>query len=117
MNKQSRLAMLMDGAIPRRADGALDLCADCQRFMWFNGGYLTWLSSQLAALAKVAARWDRIPRWVAEMVPGEERRWSVSSPAYRERTRERIAALAHDLGRNFRVRTWTHGLIEVWRLA
>lgn len=111
------LALLMDEAIPRRADGALDLCADCQRGMWFNHGYLTWLSNQLALLARVGAQWDGIPKWVAQMRPDEKRQWSVSSHAYRERIREKIRALATELGRDFRVRTWTHGLIEVWRLA
>jgi hypothetical protein len=111
------LAMLMDEAIPRRKDGALDLCAECQRWMWFSGGYLAWLANRLSALASVGARWDRIPKWVAQMEIGEKRQWSISSQPYRERTREKIKALAFKLGRTFRVRTWTHGLIEVWRLA
>lgn len=111
------LAMLMDEAVPRRPDGALNLCVDCQRRMWFSGGYLPWLTSQLSALASVVQRWDRIPRWAAQMVPDEKRCWSIHSAAHRERARDRIKSLALKLGRTYRVRTWTHGPIEVWRLA
>jgi hypothetical protein len=111
------LAMLMDEAIPRRSDGALDLCAECQRWMWFSGGYLNWLANQLVSLSKVVAHWNRIPKFVAEMHVGEERRWRIPNAAHRERLREKIKTLAFEKGRNFRVRTWTHGLVEIWRMS
>jgi hypothetical protein len=111
------LALLMDEAIPRRSDGALDLCAECQRRMWWSGGYLPWLAGQLQSLASVCERLDRIPKWAAQMKVDEERRWTAPHSAYRKRIRDRIAALAAEQGKTFRVRTWTHGLVEVWRLA
>lgn len=111
------LAMLMDEAIPRRTDGALDLCHECQRWMWFRGGYISLLTRHLEALASRRKLTDGIPKWAAKMTPGEKREWWVSNPEWREATRERVKALADKLGRSYRVRTWTHGLVEVWRLA
>jgi hypothetical protein len=109
--------MLMDGAIPRRADGAIDLCADCQRWMWFNGGYLPWLTNQLTALSKARQWVERIPKYAAQMKVGEHRRWMETNRVFRGVVRERIRDLAFELKRNYRLRIWTSGLIEVWRLA
>lgn len=44
--------MITDAAIPRNERGLLRLCRDCQRDVYFAGGFLKLLARDLAALAK-----------------------------------------------------------------
>lgn len=48
----SALEVLMHSDVPKRSDGAVDMCQRCQRRVWYAGGYLEMLVYDLLYAAK-----------------------------------------------------------------
>lgn len=46
--------MITDAAIPRMANGGVQLCHHCQRAIYFAGGYLEMLTKDLERLTSAA---------------------------------------------------------------
>jgi hypothetical protein len=112
--KGRSLEMLMDPTIPRREDGALDLCADCQRWMWFAGGYTKLLIKSLEASARVVEDLTiRLRSQVGRLAVGQ---------SYETHTICRMAALnitrrlADERSLALRCQVWRSGHVKVTRL-
>jgi hypothetical protein len=108
------LALLMDEGIPRRSDGALDLCANCQRWMWFAGGYTRLLIQSLEASARVIEDLTiRLKTQVGRLAIGQ---------SYETGTSHRNAALAitrriaDERAWALRCQVWANGWVKVTRL-
>jgi hypothetical protein len=109
------LAMLMDEAIPRRSDGALNLCANCQRWMWFAGGYVKLLIGNLEASARIVALLRRgFMNRVKSLEIGGTFQWRTS---HREAAAGIVREVAFAEGKTLRCQRWSDGRVFVWRLA
>lgn len=109
------LTILLDEAVPRRADGALALCQDCQRWVWFAGGYCNFLTSQLAGMSETVSRLRSYYRAAIERLAVGDK--NEIRTGFRELAANIVREVAFDKGWTLRCQRWTNGRVIVWRLA
>jgi hypothetical protein len=108
------LAMLMDPAIPRRRDGALNVCHECQRWMWFSGGFLQMLTRSLEASARVVEMLHKgFKTRVENLAIGEQVQTRTS---HREAAAGIVERIADAKGWALRCQRRTDGRVIVVRL-
>lgn len=109
------LALLMDEAIPRRDDGALDLCANCQWWSCRAGGYAKLLIANLEASVRVVSMLRRgFMIRVRRMQAGDTFEWRTS---HHEAAAGIVREVAMANGWTLRCKRWVDGRVAVWRLA
>jgi hypothetical protein len=109
------LGILFDDAVPRRTDGALALCQDCQRLTWYAGGYTSLLANRLAWAADEVTRIRRHIRKTIEMMDIGDR--FQSRVGHTACFADMVRAVAFSKEWTLRCQRWTDGRVIVWRLA